>query len=95
MPPQLKRFLRRPQVEDLTGLSTSTIYEKMAKGEFPKPINLSPQRVAWIEDDIAAWMDAKIADAPRVRAEAKAKHAEANALEALGRQRFGKNPKAA
>lgn len=61
MPQQLKRFLRRAQVEDVTGLSTSTIYEKMAKGDFPKPVNLSPQRVAWLEDEVANWQAERLA----------------------------------
>lgn len=61
MPQPLRRFLRRAQVEDATGLSTSTIYEKMAKGDFPKPVNLSPQRVAWLEDEVANWQAERLA----------------------------------
>ena len=30
------RFLRRPEVEHLTGLSKSAIYQRMAEGRFPK-----------------------------------------------------------
>ncbi|MBZ9673441.1 helix-turn-helix transcriptional regulator [Mesorhizobium sp. ES1-3] len=56
-----KRFLRRSDVQDFTGLPTSTLYELMQKGEFPKPINLSPRTVGWIEDEVIAWQEAKIA----------------------------------
>ena len=52
---ELKRFLRRPQVQEITGLPESSIYAEMAKGNFPKPIKLSANRVAWLEDEIAAW----------------------------------------
>lgn len=34
----MQNILRRDAVEKATGLPRSTIYEKMAKGEFPKPI---------------------------------------------------------
>jgi predicted DNA-binding transcriptional regulator AlpA len=46
MSPKPKRFLRLPQVTEKTGLPQSSIYEKKAKGEFPKPIKLGPQTVA-------------------------------------------------
>lgn len=36
----IQRILRRPDVENATGLSRSTIYAMMADGEFPRPIQL-------------------------------------------------------
>jgi prophage regulatory protein len=35
------------------------------RGEFPKPFNLSPRRIAWREEDIDAWIEGKIAAAAR------------------------------
>lgn len=58
---KLQRFLRRRDVETLTGLGESSIYAEMAKGKFPKPIKLSSNRVAWLEDDIAAWQAERLA----------------------------------
>lgn len=55
------RFLLRPEVQARTGLPTSTIYEMMSRGAFPRPIRLTPRRVAWIEDDILAWQEQRIA----------------------------------
>lgn len=52
-----KRFLRRTQVEDMTGLARATIYRKMNEGAFPRPVHLSKSSVRWIEADILAWMD--------------------------------------
>jgi len=49
-------IIRRPAVEAKTGLSTSTIYDKMAKGEFPKPRRLGKRAVGWLESDIDAWI---------------------------------------
>ena len=52
-------LLRRPDVETRTGLSHSTIYDWIKKGEFPKPVKLGTRIVAWKESDIAAWMEAR------------------------------------
>ena len=57
----LERFLRRREVEQITGLGRSTIYEKMAAGEFPKPVPLSGGAVGWIESEIANWQATRIA----------------------------------
>ena len=51
------RILRRPDVEQLTGLSRSTIYAMMSDGTFPKPVRLSRRAVGWREADVAAWLD--------------------------------------
>jgi prophage regulatory protein len=57
----LDRFLRRAEVESLTGLSRSTIYDKIAAGEFPRPVRLTGGAVAWVESEIAAWQAERIA----------------------------------
>lgn len=58
-------FLRRPQVEARTGLPRSTIYDRMKKGSFPKPINLGKRTVAWISADIEAWNEQQMKQAGR------------------------------
>jgi prophage regulatory protein len=40
---------RRPALLKLTGLSTSTIYEMMARGDFPRPVRLGKRAVGWRE----------------------------------------------
>lgn len=54
-----ERFLRRPDVEARTGLSRSTLYDWMSRGEFPRPVKLGARIVAWRESDIAAWLDSR------------------------------------
>jgi prophage regulatory protein len=53
------RYIRRTEVEDLTGLSRSTIYRMMDAGQFPRPIRLTQKAVGWKETDIAAWLDSR------------------------------------
>ena len=50
------RYLRRPAVEDLTGLSRSTIYQMMAEGRFPRPIKITGKAVAWSQRDVEEWL---------------------------------------
>jgi prophage regulatory protein len=57
-------LLRRRQVEARTGLSCSVIYERIAQGTFPAPVELGPKSVAWVESEISDWVEARIA-APR------------------------------
>lgn len=52
----IEKSYRRPAVEDITGLSRSSIYDMMARGDFPKPIRIGRRAVAWRESDIAAWL---------------------------------------
>ncbi|MBS0289803.1 MAG: AlpA family transcriptional regulator [Proteobacteria bacterium] len=54
------KFLRLSDVKNLTGLSRSTIYMKIAEKTFPRPIKLGERAVAWIERDIDAWMEQQI-----------------------------------
>ncbi len=52
------RLLRLPVVKDLSGLSRSSIYSKIEKGEFPAPISLPGSRsVAWLEEEILEWRE--------------------------------------
>jgi prophage regulatory protein len=54
------RFMRRPAVEHMTGLSRSTIYDFVSQGRFPKPVQISPRVVGWIEEEVLAWMHERI-----------------------------------
>ena len=53
------RLLRRRDVEDITGLSRSSIYRLMRKGEFPLPVKVGPSAVRWKESDITVWLESR------------------------------------
>lgn len=42
---------------DRTALGSSTIYRRIAAGTFPKPRQLSPARVRWMESEIDIWIE--------------------------------------
>lgn len=59
-------ILRRKQLETKTGLSRSTIYDKMNSHStrhdptFPKQISLGLDAVGWIESEVEAWIESRI-----------------------------------
>jgi prophage regulatory protein len=53
-------ILRRAEVQRVTGLPTSTLYDMMANGRFPRPVRLTSNRVGWLESEIKDWQQARI-----------------------------------
>jgi prophage regulatory protein len=54
------RILRLRDVKAKTGLSDSTIYELIARSEFPMQLKLGPKAVGWVEPEIDAWIKDKM-----------------------------------
>ena len=53
-------ILRRPQVQQRTGLSRSTLYQYIKDGVFPASIQLGPRAVGWLESDVSDWISARV-----------------------------------
>jgi prophage regulatory protein len=53
-------ILRLRHVVARTGLSRSTIYERIQAGEFPAQVSLGARAVGWLEADIDAWIAAQV-----------------------------------
>jgi len=51
------KILRRNEVEQIVGLSRSTIYAMMAEKTFPKPIKLGKRAIGWPDNVIADWIE--------------------------------------
>ncbi|CAN6961815.1 AlpA family phage regulatory protein [Psychrobacter immobilis] len=66
--PQIPRMISIQQVEDCIGLSSSTIYDMLNKRSkrydptFPVQVKMTKGRVAWVESEVAAWIESKMAD---------------------------------
>jgi len=63
-----RRLLRLPEVMERTGYGKSKIYALVRAEEFPQPIKLGKRSSAWIEDEVAAWVTARIRAARGVAA---------------------------
>lgn len=53
-------ILRLPAVKARTGLSRSTIYQRVAEGTFPKAVCLGGRAVGWVEAEIQEWLQRQI-----------------------------------
>ncbi|HRO53753.1 MAG TPA: AlpA family transcriptional regulator [Alicycliphilus sp.] len=54
-----QRIYRRREVESVTGLSRSTIYDLMSKGLFPRPVKLTGKAVGWPEKAVTQWLNSR------------------------------------
>lgn len=50
------RILRIKTVLERTGLTRSTLYRKMERGEFPRQLKLSKRCAGWRESAVNSWM---------------------------------------
>jgi prophage regulatory protein len=55
------RVLRLAEVLHQTGLGKTKLYALQAEGSFPKSIKLTGYAVGWIEDEVQAWIVARVA----------------------------------
>ena len=55
-----KTILRITDVQKYLGLSRSTIYLFIKKGNFPTKIQLGERSVGFLSTDIDAWLDGRI-----------------------------------
>jgi prophage regulatory protein len=55
-----QKISRLPDVIGQTGLSRSTLYELIRRGDFPRQIRLGPRAVGWVDSDIDDWIRRRI-----------------------------------
>lgn len=65
-----KVLIRQPRVSEKTGLGRSAIYARLIFNPkrpndydqtFPKPIKIGGRAVAWVESEIDAWIESRVA----------------------------------
>jgi len=61
-PAPSETLLRLPAVKAATGLSRSTIYERIRKGTFPAPVRLGEAAVGWPASRVNEWIQCRITD---------------------------------
>lgn len=67
------KVLRLRDVQAITGLGRSAVYEGMAEGTFPSNIPLSAKAVGWVEAEIQLWIERRITARDKANSE---RHAE-------------------
>lgn len=58
----MKKFIKLQEVIYITGLSKGSIYAGLKKGTFPKQVSIGKRSVGWVEQEIQAWIDGRIAN---------------------------------
>ena len=54
-----RRLLSMRQVEQITGLSRTTLWRLAQAGQFPKAVQISAGRTAFFVEDIENWLTSK------------------------------------
>ena len=61
--------LRLPEVVRRTGLSRSTLYNRIAAGAFPRPLRLGDRSVGWLESEVDDWINRLVELRDRMQAD--------------------------
>lgn len=54
-------IIRLPDVMSRTGLSRSSVFLKVKKGEMPPPIKLGVRATGWVAEEIDNWIKQRVA----------------------------------
>lgn len=57
----MEKLVFLPEVKKQVRKSTTRIYAAMATGKFPRPVRIGERRVAWLQSDLDAWLEALVA----------------------------------
>ena len=55
-----RKVLRMKGVMDMTGLSKSAIYKKVADNQFPRQIKLGARASGWLLDEVTGWLNGSV-----------------------------------
>ena len=53
---EMDRIIRLPELLQVTGLSTSTVYRMMAEGTFARSVRLNKNSVGWRSSSVEEWI---------------------------------------
>lgn len=56
LPPWADKFVAIGETSEVSGLAPSTIWQKVARGEFPRPYKISANRTAWSFRELQDWI---------------------------------------
>lgn len=57
----MSKVLPRGETTARVGLHYTTIWRLMKRGEFPMPVQLSDNRIGWLEAEIDDWIARRVA----------------------------------
>ena len=57
----MDRFILDSEIRNITGKSRATIWRWERAGLFPKRRKIGPNRIGWLESEVAAWVASRTA----------------------------------
>ena len=57
----LEKFIMLPQVREVVPYSASHLWRLERAGQFPKRVRLGGNRIAWVQSEVSAWVESKLA----------------------------------
>ncbi|MBS9715329.1 helix-turn-helix transcriptional regulator [Pseudohalocynthiibacter aestuariivivens] len=54
------RILSKPQLKELVLYSPQHVARLEKAGQFPKRVQLGPNRVGWVEDEVLDWLQHRL-----------------------------------
>ena len=57
----LEKIIMLPQVREIVSYSASHLWRLERAGQFPKRVRLGGNRVAWVQSEVSAWVESKLA----------------------------------
>lgn len=58
------RLMNPKEAAQATSLSRTLLTLMAAEGQFPKPVQLTERRIAFVRAEVEAWIDERIANRP-------------------------------
>ena len=58
----VERLIRINEVLRICGLSRSSLYANIQRGDFPAQVKLSSKASAWLYSEVSAWVTARAAE---------------------------------
>lgn len=58
----MERMMRIPEIIQVTGLSSATIWRRVKTGDFPAPVRLgsmATRSIGWREGEVQHWLDSR------------------------------------
>jgi len=57
----LEKFIMLPQVREIVPYSASHLWRLERAGQFPQRVRLGGNRIAWLQSEVSAWVESKLA----------------------------------
>lgn len=58
-----EKFITKEEVVERTAIKPRTLRGMVQRGLFPAPVKISPQRIAYVESEVEAWMSERLKEA--------------------------------